>query len=598
VDPIRANAKHSAHGIKLIFKRIAERLNGRSKPKVEKFVEHFKDLKTVSSATMCEEVSFAGMDIKGAPYKSNGKPCAFETCDKCGVEKFFKEKLEDVPISLEEEVEMSRFEPVVRSWGTVLELVKKTVPLREAMEMAKVDVKEYKKHSFKDWWVRRTSSLQLANQKPNQAHGKADFASGLSFCSIESITCSPDNYAYLEVFCVTIKRRTVGSVEIFTNLIFYYFGEADSKYKNNDVAAHEANELHMLNILKRDYGITDYVQQTDGCKAQFVNRQYAENVAAMFRKMGITMCAIVCEPACGKSQCDGASKRVTRLIQAGVKDGDYIPKGLEGWKKCRGVQPKKASLYKQWEDEEDCYNLEHVKGIFGEDVCHYYFNTNDGEEFAKLNKEFPGEIVRTRRDLTFVINPVKDITKNRFFVGTPEHELGYQDLPCHCLGCREEKDGTPNCLHDDVSGRSNRKVIKMTRTLGFVIKIVCTEERSDSEGHKYEKDVDRELVKADLIDGGLTYLNANCIQKNAKVRGLILFKDSDLGWGLGRVTTVLKNTVVVTVLVVKGGKGVLPAEFSVNNIDVKAIINCQPHQITVRVQFGDEILEDLEKLCV
>jgi hypothetical protein len=46
-----------------------------------------------------------------------------------------------------------------------------------------------------------------------------------------------------------LNRRSAGGVEIFMNLIFYYFGEADSKYKNNDVAAHEANEKHLLEIL-------------------------------------------------------------------------------------------------------------------------------------------------------------------------------------------------------------------------------------------------------------------------------------------------------------------------------------------------------------
>jgi hypothetical protein len=502
VDPIKGNAKHSTKAARALIRRISEssKAGTRRKGQCEELLELFKTEYTLSNATMCPKILFAGMELRGTPLLFHQKACAFGTCKECGVDRFFKKRLENLRLSLEEKTDICRFESVERHWGTVQELTKRTVTLREALAFMKKDMKAFNVHCFKDRWSRWNMSMMLATQGPNMADGRADFAAGMSFCSIESITCVPDNFAYLEVIFVSVNRRTVAGVEIFTNLVFYFFGEAASKYKSNDAAAHIANQKHVLEILMRDYGITEYRELTDGCKGQFVCKANLCNVAEMdSNNFGIDMEAFVCEPACGKSQCDGANNEATRIIQKAVKDGDYVPRGFEGWLKCRGKQPKQAKLYKQWEVEEDAYNLKNKKGQFGVDKHYWFFTTSKPEEFDRLNSRYPGEIVFVEREQHWIINAVPSITKNRAFAGQGDKMLGIQEAPCHCLGCQEEKDGVPNCMHDDISGRSRRSSVKMNRVKGIAHKLSTFEEHEQEDGKITEKEAERVLVKAEVI---------------------------------------------------------------------------------------------------
>ena len=547
---------------------------------------------------MCPKITYAGMELKGDPFIFNRKACAHGTCDSCGVDKFFDDRLKNLRLSMEETTDICRFESVERHWGNVQELTKRTVSLGAAFVFIRGDLKAFNKHVFKDRWLRRVNSLQLATQLPNVAHGKADYAAGLSFCSIESITCAPDNFAYLEVFFVSINRRMVGDAEVFTNLVFYYFGEAASKWKSNDARAHEANQKHLLRILKEEYRITSYHEVTDGCKAQYVCKYNMSTVAGMQDANGINMTLGVCEPACGKSSCDSASKEASRIINNAVKDGDYVPRGYDGWLTCRGSQPKKAALYKQWEIDEDAYSLKNIKGQFGVDKHYWFFSTGDDEQFNSLSAKYPGEIVLVNRQDHFLVSSVTDITKNRSFTGLSDSMLGVQEAPCHCDGCRTEENGVPQCMHDDVSGRSRRTEVKMLKVKGIAHSILAFEERDNKDGSKVETEVERVLLKAEVVHGKLAFINEKVAEQYVKLRSLLLFKRGIDSWGIGVVKEITEAGVVVDILLVKGGKASKEVGVAVLNAEVKALSSKCPQKWTVKVSVEKEVLGDLDKFCV
>jgi hypothetical protein len=593
VDPIKANVKHSTNAIKVCLLRRLKAVYGhRSEAAVKRLLAIFESVKTLAAETQCDMIEYAGMKVKEDKWVFYKKECAFGTCTTCGVRDTFREILENLAVSKQEKIEMMRFQKVERSWGEVEELVKITVTIAAAIKMAEEDIAKFNVHIFKDKWARLSWNMMIDTQLPRFANIKADFASGLTFSSIETLTCSPDNFAYLEIFFVTLKRRKVAGVQIFTNLVFYCFGEADSKYKGNDVAVHEANEKHCIKILIRDWNVDGGLIQTDGCGSQYNNRRNMYNISTMKKNTGLkSYSAIICEPGCGKSQCDGASKRVTRAIADAVEANEYIPNGFEAWLLCRrdgGIQPKHAAMFKHWEEIKDGYSLDKYKGIYGEDKCYYFFDTSDEDKFEVLSAKYPGEIVLVDRS-TQTITAVEGIKKNRFYSDVSnggEPTLGLQEAPCHCPRCQKGL----NCMHDNVSGKSKQSSLVMRKQFGFMHKI-----------HAYEgepvKEVERCLVKAET-DGAISYLNSECSLVPVKVRALVLFTQINNSWGAGVVTSIGPSSVVVDVLVEMGGMEVKKPGVIVQNNEIKATSNSQPQKQAVRITVDAATLAKLDALCI
>lgn len=144
--------------------------------------------------------------------------------------------------------------------------------------------------------------------------------------------------------------------------MFYCFGEADSKYKGNDFAAHEANERKVIEVLKRDYGITHVNARSDACKGQYCCLKNIANIAHKHSTADIIMSLTNTEPACGKCQCDSASRVATRIKDNAIKDGKWVPNGTALFKECYGATPSKAAFYAEYESQRNGYKLGIEKG--------------------------------------------------------------------------------------------------------------------------------------------------------------------------------------------------------------------------------------------
>ena len=281
VDPIKGNAKFVARALRRVLldkQKTAGAQGTRGGVVRNEFIDITKDEYTFAAWTMCKPVEVEGMDLRGVKLTTVQRSCAAGLCGRCGVPQVLNEKLnvKSLQISPLTTFPMERFEMVPRPHKKnpehkVLELVKKQVTFKELLGVVEDTIGLYRLHCLKDRWRRRVVNRIRESLPLDTGLASVDYASGLNFCSMESITCVSDNHGYNEVFVVNIKRRRVGGegdagFEIFTTLVFFFFGKASSTYKDNDVAAHEVHEKEVLRILREEHGITKVVQVSDGCK--------------------------------------------------------------------------------------------------------------------------------------------------------------------------------------------------------------------------------------------------------------------------------------------------------------------------------------------
>ena len=368
VDPIKRNAQLACETVTKAVNAIINRTEARMTRRGDScagLLDLFKSPRTVLEHVLCRKKIYAGVDLYGEVFMDFCKECAYSTCNKCGVLKFFKERLDldKLFIAKAEKLTMRRFEKVTRPWDAeVLELVTRDVTFEAALELARADLQADAKHRWKDRWRNQMYKVRKSRLGPKSADVRVDFAAGLAFCSVENVTCVPDNYGYLEVFFCSINRRMVGDTVVFTNIVFFFFGEASSKFKGNDVRAHEVHEAEVRRVLFEKYGITHINFTTDGCKGQYVNWLNITNLAQMKDKFGVTATMCVCEPACGKCSCDAANNVVSRIIKDCLKKKIYLPGPNETFEHCVNKEPKYAQRYQEWEEEGDEYMLKHNKG--------------------------------------------------------------------------------------------------------------------------------------------------------------------------------------------------------------------------------------------
>jgi hypothetical protein len=268
--------------------------------------------------------------------------------------------LDKLKIPATEQVRVSRFETVGESERT--ELVTKKVTIKEFITTVKKDMAIYRPHIYSDRWTKRAIKLKRANLLPEEALGTCDYMAGLNFCSIQTVTCAPDNHGYCEVFIVQRNMRLVGGEGdyIFTTLGFFFFGKSTSEFTDNDIAAHDVHEAEVLHILRDEHGITNNIQVSDGCAKQYFNRRHISNVAFLKKKNGLDMSHLFTELFCGKGPHDSAEKVVTSRILKAVFSVGYVPDAFMGYEVCRVAVPYRGELYAQMEKDENP-NLPKIK---------------------------------------------------------------------------------------------------------------------------------------------------------------------------------------------------------------------------------------------
>jgi hypothetical protein len=245
---------------------------------------------------MCEKVFYKGMKLREEQDErvTDGEfwavplACAQNLCDKCGVKRFLQQHHNN-SLSTNESIVLNRFmlQPRAGKDGgkSVMELTKVKVNLTELLKHLTSDMIAYNEHCFWDRWGKRTYKLCRESLREQDALGLVDYTAGMAFCSSETITCTSDNYGYCEVFFVTIGRRRVGGLnpgegtDVYTNLVFFFLGEASSEYKDNDHVAHKVHEDEVVRVLKEKYGIASFVFQSDQCRGQYMCKFAMANVA-------------------------------------------------------------------------------------------------------------------------------------------------------------------------------------------------------------------------------------------------------------------------------------------------------------------------------
>ena len=116
----------------------------------------------------------------------------------------------------------------------------------------------------------------------------------------------------------------------------------------------EANERAVCAYLKEKYGIKNYLQVSDGCAAQYVNRRHMCNVARACDVDGINMTHVVLEPYCGKGVHDSLGGTAKKILRSHMeKEKKWVPNCFEGFRICRKIQPSKAEKFAEYEAKED-----------------------------------------------------------------------------------------------------------------------------------------------------------------------------------------------------------------------------------------------------
>ena len=616
VDVLKSNTRKSVH---TLVKMIEEKKGGGTRSSAAYMREglSFKNEHGMSALTMCPEIEYSGMALGGKVFMGPRWSCVSGRCNSCGVNKFFVDHIK-LPVSMQETVILQRFEDAKRvgktkEW-TVKELKKTKRTLQEVLNFVKKDIAEFRLHAFKDKYRRRTWALHRAHLESSEAVSTCDYAASLSFASCETATGVAEVHGHLEVFVVSTNRRRVGGnqpndmngTDVFTNHVFYFYSKASGKNKDNDRKAHEVHQAEVLRIMKERYGITKFYQMSDGSSAQYQNRHNVSNIGARKDSDEVDFVHIFCEPACGKGAHDGAGKIAGDRIRKAQQRKDYIPDAYYLFLDCKNLQPLKAPAYKEYEADNNWRALKDIKGSMGFDEYHWKYSTCDEVEFNKVKKlHKENDVLFVDRETRVVTNDLANLKQRRVVVGLPGGKVALQALPCWCTGCRAGAE----CLHDEVSGKSDRLVENRVLIEGGSSHKISTFELKGGAGEGAfgeGKLVQRLLVDTEVksVTGSdhLKYTNDKALEKQVGERQVIVFRGEggeeggEGGWAAGVVQTSNGAELVVHVMVRTGGKVVNEPDVVVVKKLVVLASHTQPQQRAQKLALGNDVITKLNNL--
>ena len=267
----------------------------------------------LAKLTLCPPIHYRGLDCykywnKEGDEKFWAPPfaCAMGRCAKgeCGASK----KLENLRnaqvkerilatrkvLNKSEKIPTQFFGKVKRENGTsVVELQSKDLEWDDLVERTIKSLDRCNAHLWDERWTRQALRVSKENQQKKTADGSFDYTKGMSFCSMKSLTCAADNHGYCEIFVVSFNRRSVGpegaKFDIWDTIVFYFFGGASSKYKDNDHRAHNRHVKEVCRIMKDKFGIEHINFESDGCPTQYRCKEWVEWISKAYEIAGVTV---------------------------------------------------------------------------------------------------------------------------------------------------------------------------------------------------------------------------------------------------------------------------------------------------------------------
>ena len=92
---------------------------------------------------------------------------------------------------------------------------------------------------------------------------------------------------------MSFNRRSVGpegdKFDIWDTIVFYFFGGASSKYKDNDHRAHSRHVEEVCRIMKEEFGIEHINFESDGCPTQYRCKEWIEWISKSQEIAGVTV---------------------------------------------------------------------------------------------------------------------------------------------------------------------------------------------------------------------------------------------------------------------------------------------------------------------
>lgn len=229
-------------------------------------------------------------------------------------------------------------------------------------------------------------------------------------------------------------------------------------------------------------------------------------------------------------------------------------------------------------------------------------NTSCRKEAAMLEKKHPGNVVFVDRETHLMVTKMPDLTKKRHYVGLSNDRIGQQEQMCACDGCRSEVGGIPQCLNDDVSGRSRRLEKAISRKEGVAYKVTCFENRQDATDQEkiVEKEIRRTLVPVEKwVVGDLMFQNITGDEKKVERRALVVFKaetGGQVGWVAGVVKEIRAGELVAYILCKQRGATDTGEEKVVKMDDVLLTSDACPARITNRIDLCSDTKDKLKVL--